>query len=355
MKFGSLRQLSSGTRRGYFSAAMKPSVLSRCAGLVSLFSLTAAYVASGCGSSENRYYCDDTGCYSCDGYGCVTVAPPAPTTCSGQASCPSGTVCTEGGCLKSCTSNDACERGTVCKQGVCAAPTTAPGTKKECSTKADCGGTGKLCIQNTCQSCGGSNGPCVCTTNSECSSDQVCAQGECIAKSAVCRYASECDAGQSCVDGKCVKPCSDDAACGPNATCDKGFCQPKPPTSQCTSDAQCSGATPKCLAGKCSAPCANDAACGNGQYCNQGACAIDTRPKPICTATDKTACSANQSCVDGYCKYTCQSDDNCRLIDARIGYCGVDHVCRTPAEAKPQCTAQADCAAGLSCIDNSCR
>jgi hypothetical protein len=336
---------------------MKPSyVLGRCAGLVSLLSLAAAYVASGCGPSDDRYYCDGSGCYSCDGYGCTTVAPPPAPACTGQASCPAGDVCTEAGCLESCTTADECERGTVCKEGVCAAPTQTPGTKKECSSKSDCGGAGALCVQGTCQTCGGTSGPCPCAANSECASDQVCSAGACVAKSAVCRYASDCGTGESCVDGKCEKPCSDDAACGANAACAKGFCEPKPPPSgACTSDAQCSGATPKCLAGKCAAPCTGDVECGSGQYCNQGACSIDTRPKLLCTATDKSACSASQSCVDGYCKYTCQSDDACRLIDARIGYCGVDHVCRTPAEAKPQCTSQSDCATGQSCVDNTCK
>ena len=337
---------------------MKPTAFLRlCAGPVSLVSLVALSVAAGCSSSESRYYCDDTGCYSCDGYGCTNVAAPTPATCSGQASCASGQVCTDVGCVKSCVSSDECDRGTVCKAGVCAAPTSTPGTKKECTTKTDCGngGVGKICVQNTCQSCGGASGPCPCGGNADCASDQVCSAGACVAKAAVCRYASECDAGQSCVDGKCVKPCADDTACGANASCQKGFCQPKPPTTTCTSDAQCSGATPKCLAGKCSAPCTSDTQCGAGNYCNQGACVVDTRPKPICTAQDKSACSANQACVDGYCKYTCGKDDDCRLIDARIGCCGVNHVCRTPAEAKPQCTAQTDCGASQSCVDNTCK
>jgi hypothetical protein len=129
----------------------------------------------------------------------------------------------------------------------------------------------------------------------------------------------------------------------------------KPPSTTCTNDNQCSGDTPKCLAGKCQKPCSDDATCGEGNYCNQGACAPDTRPKTICTTQDKSACKETQSCVDGFCKYPCQKDNDCQIIDARIGSCGVDKVCRAPAEAKPQCTSQQDCPSGQSCVDNSCK
>ncbi len=335
-------------------AAGLRATLTRFAGLVFGLSVVALSSAAGCSSSENRYYCDDTGCYSCDGYGCTTVAAAAPTVCSGQASCPSGTTCTESGCLKNCAAEADCERGLVCKAGFCTSPTTTPGKAKECSSKADCG-AGKICVENSCQGCGGESGPCPCAGASDCAADQTCSAGQCVAKTNVCRYASECASGQSCVNGQCVKPCADDAACAAGSACKAGYCQPKPPTGSCTSDAQCGGTTPKCLAGRCAAPCSSDGQCGAGNYCNQGSCAPDTRPKPICSAGDMTSCAASQSCVDGYCKYPCQKDDDCRIIDARIGYCGTDKVCRSPDEAKPQCTSQAECSASQSCVDNRCK
>jgi len=152
-----------------------------------------------------------------------------------------------------------------------------------------------------------------------------------------------------------VKACTDVSQCSQGEACTKGVCQPDPGKAQCTGDAQCSGSTPKCVDGSCAAACTSDAQCGDGKYCNHGACVIDTRPKPICTDTDKSACGATQQCVDGFCKYPCQSDANCKVIDARIGYCGIDHVCRTQAEAHPQCTKPEDCTGGLQCIDNACK
>ena len=81
----------------------------------------------GCSDPQDRYYCDDTGCYSCDGYGCSTVTPPASTACTGSASCATGEVCTAGGCVKSCQQTSDCPRGTTCNGGTCTAPGTDAG------------------------------------------------------------------------------------------------------------------------------------------------------------------------------------------------------------------------------------
>jgi len=327
----------------------------RWSSVVATLTMLGALIWSGCGSSDDRYYCDDHGCYTCDGYGCTTATPPAPPACTGNASCASGSVCTSSGCAKSCQTSDTCDKGTVCSSGLCVAPGQDAGTPKECTTKADCGGAGHLCIDSHCQACGGTSGPCSCTATSDCSDGDVCAGGVCTAPANVCHFASECPAGDSCVDGQCVKACTDVSQCSQGEACTKGVCQPDPGKAQCTGDAQCSGSTPKCVDGSCAAACTSDAQCGDGKYCNHGACVIDTRPKPICTDTDKSACGATQQCVDGFCKYPCQSDANCKVIDARIGYCGIDHVCRTQAEAHPQCTKPEDCTGGLQCIDNACK
>lgn len=97
-----------------------------------------------------------------------------------------------------------------------------------------------------------------------------------------------------------------------------------------------------------------DAQCGAGNYCNQGACVLDTRPKPNCSG-DSECNGAAQHCIGGYCRYSCTSDAQCKTIDARIGYCAMDMVCRTQAEAQPQCTSKSQCAANQDCIGNVCR
>jgi hypothetical protein len=311
----------------------------RWAGMASMLGFvfsTVALSSGGCGSSDERYYCDNAGCYSCDGYGCTNVAPPSYQSCTGSKDCGAGYACTATGCQKNCGGNEDCTRGSVCQSGMCTSPGTEPGKPIECTTKADCGGTGKLCVDNKCQSCGGSSGPCPCTVKADCDGANVCAGGKCTAPVDTCKYASECGDGKSCANGQCVTPCSAEGTCAGGLTCSKGVCIPDPATPG-----------PSCAD--------NPSSCGDGKYCNQGTCVPDTRPKPICSDTDKSACKENQQCVGGYCKFTCATDDNCRLIDARIAYCGKDKVCRTAEEAQPQCTDQGECSGGLTCIDNQCR
>ena len=103
--------------------------------------------------------------------------------------------------------------------------------------------------------------------------------------------------------------------------------------------------------------CTGDAECGGGKYCNQGACVVDTRPKPNCTSDTQCGGTAAtpKKCLGGFCKYTCESDQYCRTIDNRIGYCAKDGVCRTAAEANATCFGPDDCGPGKACIDNTCR
>ena len=64
--------------------------------------------SSGCSDPADRYYCDDTGCYNCDGYGCSTVSPPSTTSCTGASSCASGETCVGGNCEKTCEQTSDC-------------------------------------------------------------------------------------------------------------------------------------------------------------------------------------------------------------------------------------------------------
>jgi hypothetical protein len=149
----------------------------------------------------------------------------------------------------------------------------------------------------------------------------------------VCKFSSDCGPDKVCADGQCLAACSPTTACANGANCEKGVCKPLP-----ISVVKCSG----------------DPECGDGKYCNQGVCAVDTRPKPNCSG-DAQCSAANQKCVEGYCKYTCSSDQQCRVIDARIGYCGKDQVCRTQSEANAECTTKDQCTDGKDCIDNACK
>jgi hypothetical protein len=63
---------------------------------------------------------------------------------------------------------------------------------------------------------------------------------------------------------------------------------------------------------------------------------------------------STEQCIGGYCRYTCTTNDQCALIDARIAYCS-SGICVTESEAMPMCTTQADCPSGQDCISNQCQ
>lgn len=279
---------------------------------------------AGCDDSTVvRSYCDDLNCYTCDAYGCSTVSP-AP------GAAPTGSSTTK--------------------------PPAPPPPTATCKTNAECG-AGKSCAGGTCQACGGTDGPCACTAASDCASGQACVAGSCTAAQDTCKFSSECGDGKVCADSQCLAACGDATPCANGFTCEKGACKPAAPANGCQNDTQCGGDTPQCVSGACAKACAEDATCGAGQYCNQGACVVDTRPQPNCTTDAQCGGSAQtpKKCLGGFCKFTCTSDQYCRTIDSRIGYCAKDGVCRTAAEAGAQCLSAADCSGGASCVDNSCR
>lgn len=315
---------------------------------------TAATTLAGCPEGPNESYsCDDSGCTVCDAYGCATVAAPPKTACSTDATCPAGSTCTAFGCAASCQGDLDCPRGERCAEGQCLAPGQAPGTTPVCETNAQCG-DGASCVGNVCQACGGNAGPCACAGPEDCGAGQACVNGACAAKANTCQFTSECEAGKVCADGQCLAAC-EPGPCAAGTACDDGVCKPVP-TGQCTADETCPANAPKCVGGACVAACQADTECGAGRYCNQGACVPDTRPKPNCA--DDTQCGGGataRTCVEGFCKYRCASDQQCRTIDARIGYCARDGVCRTAAEAQAECTGPGQCPDGKSCVDNRCR
>jgi len=300
-----------------------------------VFAMGVLASAEGCGPGDTRYYCDATGCYNCDGYGCHPVDPPSPTKCTGNAQCAQGEICTDQGCVSVCSQDSDCPQGDVCKSNQCVAPTKQPGGLVACTKDADCG-SGQQCVGTG-------------------------TWAQCTAKSNVCQYSSECAQGDVCADGECLTDCSKGQTCPSGTACTKGVCIPNA-GSQCTSDAQCSGSTPKCEDGSCVAQCDPNAqpdTCGAGYYCNAGACVVDTRPKPDCG--NNAQCAANQVCLDGFCRYSCSTDLDCEHIDTRIGFCAADKTCRDQQEAQAQsgngtgCLSSADCASGQICISNTCQ
>lgn len=291
--------------------------------------------AEGCGPGDTRYYCDSSGCYNCDGYGCHPVAPPTNTKCTGDKACATNQICTDTGCVAVCKADTDCPQGDVCKANQCVAPNGNPGNLVKCTSDKDCA-AGEACV--------GSGATAYCT-----------------AQSNACQYSSQCGQGKVCANGECLADCSQNASiCSAGTTCVKGVCEPN--ANQCTSDAQCSGSTPKCSEGSCVAACDPNAAtssCPTGEYCNDGACVTDNRPQPNCGNGGAT-CAANQTCLDGFCRYTCNTPNgelsqDCEHIDTRIGYCAKDSTCRDVQEAQAQCLESSDCTGGKICISNTCQ
>lgn len=295
--------------------------------LASLVGLAGLSFTTGCGPSNltDGGYCDATGCYTCDGYGC-SPSETAPTVSKTPAPSASATT------------------------------TSTPPQPPVCKTNAECG-VGKSCQAGACKACGGDAGPCPCALDAECGSGNACVAGACTAKQNACSFTSECDAqnGEVCFNGQCLDSCAN-TECDAGKVCQKGACVDTQVTPTCTGNADCSGDTPVCAAGTCTQACEGDSECGEARYCNQGACVADTRPTPNCTSDAQCGGSGMaQKCIGGYCKYSCGGDALCRSIDSRIGYCAADLVCRSETEAAPECTRKADCKNGLDCVGNQCK
>ena len=134
---------------------------------------TISLMALGLGCSVERYYCDDTGCYYCDGLSCREAGPPpGPVDCQANTDCADGLLCIDGTC--------------------------------EADPRA-CGELG-----------------CDCSATGECAAGFVCASGECRPEDEVCRFNHQCGADRLCIDGACVAACDEDRACPEGQACTEG-------------------------------------------------------------------------------------------------------------------------------------
>ena len=160
-----------------------------------------------------------------------------------------------------------------------------------------------------------------------------------------CRLDAQCGGGR-CVQGGCQRPCGADASCGTGHLCKEGYCQPSTqPGGQCVYSVECpAGAT--CINGYCHAACASTTmvsapASGAGMCpnpadrCLQGICKPDVRPVPQCTAN--AHCPAGRSCVDAVCRTPCRDDSQCGPgcsgTVCHAGYCVMPEELQPPPPA----------------------
>jgi hypothetical protein len=214
--------------------------------LASVFSLgLLALVFTGCAQEDS--YCDETGCYQCDGLGCRPVVPPGrETTCQFNYECGANRVCRNEQCLSECDASNPCPDGSSC---------SAAG----------------ICIDDAPETC---------------ASDEAC------------------DGEQVCIAGECRDECAVDSDCGDERYCASGVCRvddrPRP---FCTSDAQCRSGNP-CVGGVCRTPCerSNDCLRYDVQFsvCQEGFCVTSNEATSDCST--RADCNGNQSCIDGICR-----------------------------------------------------
>jgi Cys-rich repeat protein len=344
----------------------------------------AAVALAGCNQESN--YCDNTGCYSCDGLGCHQVNPPTRQSCTCPTDCLHGSDCTSLGCTVDCdAASVTCPLGTQCEvvgaHHYCMGPLepTANITTADCgcTTSAQCQhlGPAYACIVGTCrmascptmpcpsgQSCVNGmcdaqivNPPVGCSATTPCPSGQFCLDGSCVQQINTCRFNTECNggnasSGRTCVDQQCTTACSATSPCPAGSTCGSdGFCHESiPPQSGCVSNTDCA-AGQTCVNGRCFTGCMHDSDCGAGNYCDAGICRLDTRPQSGCGM-----CAAGSVCSNGACRSPCTMDSDCPRFDVQTNFC-IHSVCATTAEATSNCTTAADChTAGQSCVNGSC-
>jgi hypothetical protein len=129
----------------------------------------------------------------------------------------------------------------------------------------------------------------------------------------LCRVDAQCGGGR-CLAGACQFRCTSDASCGTGHSCTGGFCQPAPgPGTACLYSTAC-GDAGVCINGfchqRCSAPNGDGGGCTNpADRCDRGVCRPDDRPRPQCTGNAQ--CQAGWSCVDAICRTACQDDTQC--------------------------------------------
>jgi hypothetical protein len=190
---------------------------------------------------------------------------------------------------------------------------------------------------------------CPCDDAVVCGDGLSCVAGHCAEP---CNFDFECASGEVCASGECLSSCSDEAPCQDGFLCSAGACLPDPSFVECTMGSECESGL--CADGLCRAPCVTNLECAEDFVCDatNAACVVDTSPTPSCS-DDLPCTGAGQSCVDGVCRYPCETLEACKLIDARFDACDVG-ICKTQEELEPECSFELPCAGGAPCISNVC-
>lgn len=118
----------------------------------------------------------------------------------------------------------------------------------------------------------------------------------------------------------------------------------------CTRDSQCGSG--KCISGDCYYGCQTDAQCGSGDRCavetGTRICEPDPNPPVECTRTAQ--CKTGFECLNGSCRQTCTTTEECSNVVDRCG----SGVCQPDRRPLGQCVLDQECGPGFVCLDGAC-
>lgn len=118
----------------------------------------------------------------------------------------------------------------------------------------------------------------------------------------------------------------------------------------CVRDSQCGPG--KCMDGDCYYGCQTDAECGSGDRCSveSGARICQPDPNPPVSCTRNAQCAEASVCLNGSCRQTCASTDDCtNLLDRCL-----EGICQPDRRPLVECVLNSECGAGLVCLDGAC-
>ncbi len=343
-----------------------------------------------------------------DGLVCTELDACLDGACTGSlVDCEDDNPCTDdvcidqkGGCIHqpnaaSCNDGNACTKGDACTNGQCTGKLIICNDSNPCTADSCDPAQGCLFVP--------SNGPC--DDGNACTEADTCSEGECAGAPV------SCDDGNPCTDDACdvqlgclsydnVEPCDDGDPCTDGDTCEAGDCLGGPPTdcddgNACTQDSCVSedgGCQNVALSGT---TCDDGDPCTEGDICDDGEC-VSSKPTDCddanpCTAdacepgigcvydplsglscSDGSACTADDTCVDGQCVgglISCNDDNPCTedLCDPSSGCLHPPVAGQPPCDDGNGCTTVDKCQAGKCvgttpvacndsnpCTDDSC-
>ena len=244
----------------------------------------------------------------------ATTNPCAVTACNGDGTCGlapanAGAVCGPAA--------DACSDPPTCT----GSSTTCPLAASECSTD-------EVCVDGECQGTLGLGE--ACAASQQCQSDLCCPPGT--PRAGLCGVddGGECPGGSNnaCCSGTCVEGTCQPAPGGVGATCDPGD------EADCAEPLTC---------------CDNTGPTGPDFVCT------DTNTDPgncgACATTGGDVCTENETCVDGDCVCTGGPASTCTDLSCcpPDQICGPGNVCSPPLGTGSDCAENQDCASGLCC------